>query len=128
MNILNNTYKSSFISSLFSVIICFIILCICAALITYTNTSEALIPIFANGSLYFSAFLGGFLSAFRKNSGGLIRGLICGLCICLYMCIGAVIMPSFKISLMFLLKLLIIIISSAIGGIFSVNISYKKHR
>jgi hypothetical protein len=29
---------------------------------------------------------------------------------------------------MFLLKLLIIIISSAIGGIFSVNISYKKHR
>ena len=128
MNILNNTYKSSFVASILSVIICFVLLCICALLITYTNTSEALIPVFAKTSLYFSALLGGFLSAFKKNSGGLVRGLICGLCICLYMCIGAIILPSFKLSLMFLLKLLLIVLSSVIGGIFSVNISYKKHR
>ena len=128
MNILNNPYKSSFISSVISVIMCFTFLCICAYLITYTNTSEDLAPVMAKTSLYLSAILGGFLSALKKNSGGLIRGLICGLCICVYMCIGAIILPDFKISLVFLLKLLIIVVSSTVGGIISVNISYKKHR
>ncbi len=128
MNIFNNSYKSSFISSLFSVIICFFLLCIFAAMITYTNISEKLIPVLAKASLYFSAVLGGFISAFRKNSGGLIRGVICGLCICLFMCIGAIFMPDFKLTLMFLFKLLLVTVCSSIGGIISVNISYKKHR
>ena len=128
MNILNNTYKSSFVSSVISVILCFIFLIISALLITYTDLSENLIPVLAKFSLYFSALLGGFLSAFRKNSGGLVRGLICGLCISIYMCIGAIILPSFKLSLVFLLKLLVIVLLSTTGGIFSVNISYKKHR
>ena len=128
MNIFNNTYKSSFISSLLSIIICFFLLCIFSVIITYTSISEKLIPVFAKASLYFSSFWGGFLSAFRKNSGGLVRGIICGLCLCLIMCIIAIILPDFSLSLMFLVKLLLVVVSSAIGGVISVNISYKKHR
>lgn len=97
-------------------------------MITYTSISEKLIPVFAKASLYFSSFLGGFMSAFRKNSGGLVRGAVCGLCICIFMCIGAIIMPDFKLTLMFLVKLLLITAVSITGGVISVNISYKKHR
>lgn len=128
MNIFNNNYKSSFIASVISLILCILFLLICAILVTYTNISEDLIPIMANICLYLSVFIGGFLSAFKKSSGGLVRGLICGLCFCIYMCIGGIIMPSFSLKLMFLLKLLIVAVCSALGGVLSVNISYKKHR
>lgn len=128
LNILNNTYKSSFIASVISLFMCIILLLLCAILVTYTNINEDLIPVMANASLYLSAFFGGFISAFKKNSGGLVRGLICGLCLCIFLCITAVFIPSFKLSLMFLVKLLLVSVFSIAGGILSVNISYKKHR
>ena len=107
---------------------CIILLLLCAFLVTYSDISEDLIPIMANTSLYLSSFVGGFISAFKKNSGGLVRGLICGLCLCIFLCITAVFIPAFKLSLMFLVKLLLTAVFSAAGGILSVNISYKKHR
>ncbi len=128
MNIFNNAYKSSFIASVISLFMCIILLLLCAFLVTYSDISEDLIPIMANASLYLSSFAGGFISAFKKNSGGLVRGLICGLCLCIFLCITAVFIPAFKLSLMFLVKLLLTAVFSAAGGILSVNISYKKHR
>lgn len=128
MNIFNNTYKSSFISSAITVILCILLLLMCATLITYTEISENYIPVMANVSLYLSVFIGGFISACKKNSGGLVRGLICGLCCCIYLCIAAIFTPAFKLSMMFLLKLFLVCIISSVGGIISVNISYKKRR
>ncbi len=74
-----------------------------------------------------SVFFGGYIAARVNRSQGLIIGLACGAIVLLSIIISGFISGPQTITLITLLKALVIIIFSALGGIKGVNTKEKIH-
>ena len=73
-----------------------------------------------------SSFITGFISALKKRKNGLVCGIIGALPLNVSVLILSLVINSFSIDLRMLVSFLILIISSAAGGVISVNTRLKK--
>ncbi len=109
-----------------------IIICICLALCAIfalilfgTNIDKSLIPAFSTICLSISAFCGSFFLSKKIKKKGYIIGIVCGGIIYLITFIVSVFLSGdFTYNTIF--RLIIIIISSVIGGVMGVNKLSKK--
>ena len=74
-----------------------------------------------------SVFIGGYIAGRLNKSQGLILGLLCGAIVLVSIIIGGFITGPQTITLITLLKAVVIIIFSALGGIKGVNTKEKIH-
>ncbi|MFV0498138.1 MAG: TIGR04086 family membrane protein [Candidatus Fimivivens sp.] len=89
------------------------------------NVPFVLLNPFSAGLVMLGSFLSGYLAARRIRERGMIVGALCGLTI-FSMLILASFMSRFDVGLAALIKLIISIVSGAIGGILGVNAKFKR--
>ncbi len=80
---------------------------------------------FSAGLLMLGSFVSGYLAARRIRERGMMVGALCGLIIFLLLMLAAF-MSKFDMGLMALIKLVIAVVSGAIGGIIGVNAKFKR--
>lgn len=80
---------------------------------------------FSAGLLMLGAFISGYLAARRIRERGMMVGALCGLMIFLLLMLASF-MNKFDVGLIALLKLVISVVSGAIGGIIGVNAKFKR--
>lgn len=82
---------------------------------------------FSAGLLMLGSFLSGYLAARRIRERGMVVGAMCGLFIFLLLLLGSF-MSQFDVGLAALIKLIISMVSGAIGGIMGVNAKLKRKK
>ena len=80
---------------------------------------------FSAGLLMLGSFLSGYLAARRIRERGMLVGALCGLII-FFLLMLASFMSRFDVGLAALIKLVISLVSGAIGGIIGVNAKLKR--
>ncbi len=80
---------------------------------------------FSAGLLMLGSFISGYLAARRIRERGMMVGALCGLMIFLLLMLASF-MNKFDVGLIALLKLIIAVVSGAIGGIIGVNAKFKR--
>lgn len=80
---------------------------------------------FSAGLLMLGSFLSGYLAARRIRERGMMVGALCGLIIFLLLMLASF-MSRFDVGLAALIKLVISLVSGAIGGIIGVNARLKR--
>lgn len=80
---------------------------------------------FSAGLLMLGSFLSGYLAARRIRERGMMVGALCGLIIFLLLMLASF-MSRFDVGLAALIKLVISLVSGAIGGIIGVNAKLKR--
>ena len=80
---------------------------------------------FSAGLLIFGSFLSGYLAARRIRERGLIVGAVCGLIVFFVLIMGAF-LNRFDVGLTALIKMIISIVSGAIGGVIGVNAKSRR--
>ena len=80
---------------------------------------------FSAGLLMLGSFISGYLAARRIRERGMMVGALCGLMIFLMLMLASF-MNKFDVGLIALLKLIIAVVSGAIGGIIGVNAKFKR--
>lgn len=94
-----------------------------ALLITYTNISEALIPMFASITMVVSASISGmYVGAKIKKKGWLIGALEGCIYVILLILISWIFMKDFNMDRYVLYKAVIGVASGGVGGIIGVNL------
>lgn len=80
---------------------------------------------FSAGLLMLGSFLSGYLAARRMREHGMILGALCGLIIFAILLLGSF-MSRFDVGLIAVIKLMIAVVSGAIGGIIGVNARTRR--
>ncbi len=80
---------------------------------------------FSAGLLMLGSFISGYLAARRIRERGMMIGALCGLIIFLLLLLASF-MSKFDVGLAALIKLVISVVSGAIGGIIGVNAKFKR--
>lgn len=126
----NNSFniKIPVLCGFFGIIVMLMLILFFSLISVYVLKSDTYSLLFSRITLYLSAFIGGFTSCINKKNNGLKYGLACGIVYSLFLCIFSLFVKDFKMSFVFISKILLICFSSAIGGIISVNIFYKKKK
>ncbi len=122
----NNTQKNIFKSSLIGVIvgtvICVALMALCSLIIVKSGgISPSYIHLIVTFLTSFGAFAGGFAAGKCEGKNGILTGSICGIILFFLILIGSFIVIRGPITFSTLTKLIVIVISGGIGGIFGVN-------
>lgn len=80
------------------------------------------------GALVIGAAAGGFLSAVISKANGLLTGFLCGALFCILLILLSLVFHPFEATTFFLLKIVLSLIFSAIGGILGVNRKQRKRK
>lgn len=80
---------------------------------------------FSAGLLMLGSFISGYLAARRIRERGMMVGALCGLIIFLMLMLASF-MSKFDVGFVALIKLVISVVSGAIGGIIGVNAKFKR--
>lgn len=121
----NNNSKiltSTIIGSFAGIISCALLLIICALALTKSSG----IPHLAVSPLVMivagmGAFIGGYVSALISKQNGMMCGLICGFIMFLILFIASLITVRTALSMNTIVRLLLMLLTGAIGGILGVN-------
>ena len=108
-----------------SVAICFIFMLIFALFLSKRDSNETLALVLSFISQTLGALAGGFVSAKLNRQNGLIVGLANGGILFLVYTILSMVISGASLTLLTLIRLLLLEISSMLGGILGVNINKK---
>ncbi len=108
-----------------SVAICFIFMLIFALFLSKRDSNETLALVLSFISQTLGALVGGFVSAKLNRQNGLIVGLANGGILFLVYTILSMVISGASLTLLTLIRLLLLEISSMLGGILGVNINKK---
>lgn len=120
--------KSSPVIALFkgiliSYIITLIVFLIFALLITYTDVSEKHLYTVVRVTTAVVCALSGLITAASANKGGLVWGIISGLCYVVLMCvIGFALVPQYGITSKILVSLMLAVAGGGVGGVIGINL------
>ncbi len=110
-------------NTLISFLISFILMCVTAAIFTYTNIKDIHLQSFVLGIIVFSVLVGSTLLTRKIKQKGLIHGAAFGFIYCLILYIStSVAYTGFCFTNTLLLYLGLSIVSGVIGGVIGVNI------
>lgn len=122
----NETIKSLTIGVILGTAVISLLLIFCALLMSLGVIGIDFANICSTLSISIGAFIAGFFTLKKLKKNGLVTGLILGgILFLIFTCISLIATLSAP-SLLTLLKGIITVISSAIGGILGVNISNKR--
>lgn len=122
----NNIYKPviwGVISGLFSIFVAMLLL---AFVLTKSNLSESVSMTLATIIIAIGTFFSGLVSAKLFKRRGLFIGLISGLLTFMLLVIISLASTDTSISVLLLIRLAVVAVSSALGGIFGVNSVNKR--
>ncbi len=120
-------YKYIIIGTFSGIIVSFIFLLIMAAIFTYCDMVTSLAHPMASIASGVGALAGGFITAKLCKTNGLLNGLFTGVIMFVIIMLVSLIISDSSVTLMTFIRLIIIMCSSAIGGILGVNKLSKKH-
>ena len=120
---INNTAKVIIKGSIISFISLIILLLVFAVVLTYTNTSENIIPVVTIIINAVSILIGSSIATIHIKKNGILNGAIIGAIYMLLIYIVSVILNnSFHLQIQSIVMIILGIISGGIGGIIGVNI------
>ena len=122
----NNIYKPIIWGIISGLVSIFVVMILIAFVLTKCDLSESVSLTLATLSIAIGTFLGGFVSAKLFKRRGLFVGLITGLLTFILLVIIALSTTNTGISSLFLIRLVIVAVSSSLGGIFGVNSINKR--
>ncbi len=107
----------------FSLIITVILIIVLALILTYTSLSEGIIPIVNSIIMILSIALGSIYVSVKINRLGWLNGALTGLLYILILVIlGNMFVDSFKLDIFILFRILIALITGAVGGMIGINL------
>ncbi len=123
--------KEKLLTVLYAALACvgavFLVTAAFSGLASVIDLSDGTFTLISSGALCAGCFAAAYTSAKRRRKDGIKTGLFCGLIIFfIVLAAGALFVRSFSAGGIFT-KLLIILICSAIGGIFGVNSPQRFH-
>lgn len=119
----NSPVLALFKGILISYIITIVVFIIFALLITYTDISEKHIGTVIKVTTALVCILSGLITAGSANRGGLLWGIISGLCYVAIMCIvGFVLIPDYSVTSKLIVSLMLAIAGGGLGGIIGINL------
>ena len=109
--------------SIISILISLILLLITAAILTYTNVSESVIPGAVIAISALSILIGSILSSMNIKKNGLLNGLLVGLIymVVIYL-ISSIAITGFSMNMKTIIMLIASGLAGIVGGIIGVNI------
>lgn len=114
-------------SSFIGLVIMLLFVLLFAFLLTKVDAKDKFVSMMSTVSLCVGAYCGGYIASRLKRRNGLVIGLLTGLFIYFIIFLAAVIFAKTSISFGFVTKLIITVVSAAIGGIIGVNSKHKKY-
>ena len=115
-----------FVSVIVSVSVAFVMIVICSIILLKTNISDTALNVLNLICFSIGAFAGGFTISKMFKEKGLVYGLINGLVLFLVSFITSLAINFSSPTLFSIIKLIVILISSLIGGITGVNTRKKR--
>jgi len=119
-------YKPILFGLIISVIATVLILLIFSFLLTIRDMPAMTMPVFSAVSIAIGGFLGGLFSAKKAGKNGLLYGVITGAALYVIVLIASLIVSKGGVTMLTLIKLVITLISAAIGGIIGVNLKNRR--
>lgn len=122
---INNTAKVIIKGAVISFISLLILLLIFAAILTYTNVSEKIIPVATIVINAVSILIGSSIATIHLKKNGILNGVVIGaIYMFLIYIISGVLNNDFSLQLQSIMLIAFGIISGGIGGIIGVNIKW----
>ncbi|MDD2363056.1 MAG: TIGR04086 family membrane protein [Oscillospiraceae bacterium] len=115
-----------FIGTAFGILCCLVVLLLFALLMAACDIPQAAVTPMAVIAAAVGAFFGGFICAKAAGSRGLIYGAACGGLMYLLILIAGFSLLSDVRGWYALIKLLVVVTSAAIGGVYGVNFRRRK--
>lgn len=78
-------------------------------------------------ALCVGSYIAGFIAAFCHHKNGLMTGLFCGAVLFGLFFLVSIVIPGGAMGLHTLARLLLVLCSAAIGGVFGVNFKWKRY-
>ncbi len=120
-------YETVLIGAFLGLAVSFLLLLIMALILTLRDFSAAVAVPLSTASLGVGAFAAGFYTAYKYRQKGLLVGLCSGGVLYLfYLCIALALGSSF--SSVAVIRLVVLALASALGGIFGVNKSIRQKK
>lgn len=108
---------------LISYILTMIVFIIFALLITYTDLNEKHIGTVIRVTTALVCILSGLITAGSANKGGLIWGIISGMCYVAIMCgVGFALIPDYGLTSKLIVSLMLAIAGGGLGGVIGINL------
>lgn len=106
---------------------CLLMLLLMAALLLAQDVPQTAVSPLALVAVATGAFVGGFTSARLAGQNGWLMGLLCGLMLfVLLLLVGGFALLDDPSGSQFLLKLAIVLVTAAVGGIVAVNVGKRR--
>ncbi|MCI9287469.1 MAG: TIGR04086 family membrane protein [Clostridia bacterium] len=100
----------------------FVLLFICAIILTYTNISESIIPTVIIVITIISILLGSSISTIKIKKNGIVNGGIIGLTYILMLYfISSIVHTGFSLNIYSIVMIILSILAGMVGGIVGVN-------
>ena len=100
----------------------------CAFLMVSRDIPQSLVSMLAVASASLGGFFAGFIAARMAHSKGLLLGLICGLVISAVILIAGLSVMRQLLGITLLIKFLMIIAASCLGGVIGVNCKKRRRK
>lgn len=107
-------------------VVTFVFMLVLAAISVALDLPESAASPISSVTAAAGGLVASFISSKKIGSGGLINGLICGFAIFLIITLVALILDDGGLSMATLFHLVVLVLSSLIGGIWGVNSGQKK--
>lgn len=120
--------KPMIIGLLSGVTTCFVFLCIFAFIVSSRDIPQAMISTLALVAGGLGGFISGFVASKLVRTRGLLVGLICGVVLFLIVLLASVATLKTSFGPIIFVKMTVIVIASAIGGVLGVNSRSKRRR
>ncbi len=113
--------KPVLISMAIGILTGMLLLCVMSFVLTKTDVAPTTIPMFGMVSVLVVSFVSGFAAARQTGAKGLAMGAVTGVGLFVIVFLLCLLFSGEEITPMAFLKLTIVVVSAAIGGIFGVN-------
>lgn len=121
-----NVLKSILISNLIGIICSFLLITLFAVILSMCDFSENMSAYMSIAIVGVSAYFVGFFAAKIYGKRGFLIGVLSGIVYYIFFTIIAIAISKDSLSLMFLLRTLLVVTFSALGGIIAVNGNDKR--
>lgn len=118
--------KQAGIGAVFGVALTIVVLLLLAALMTVRDVPHTMVEPLAISAASVGSLFGGLVSSRLLGEKGLFAGLCTGAMVALLIVLLSLVSSGLSVGMMMMLRLITILLSSAVGGVLGVNIRKKR--